>query len=235
MLLDYLYTNDWKAVIIQFLLTVPVIILILSVHEYAHGLVAKKLGDHTAENFGRLTINPIKHIDPIGFIMFLLIGVGYAKPVPINSRNFKKPRRDMALVGAAGPISNVILAFIFMIIFKVFTLFLPMIVESAPEWAWTASGYFMYILKIGVLYNLVFAIFNLIPAPPLDGSRILYAFLPSKILFKVQMYERYFFYGILLIMLIFSILGISIIGNITDFFANLLFRLFRMPAIAYMI
>ena len=110
MLLDFLYTNDWRAVIMQFLLSVPVIILILSVHEYAHGLVAKKLGDPTAYNLGRLTINPIKHIDPIGFLMFLLIGVGYAKPVPINSRNFKKPRRDMALVGAAGPISNVILA-----------------------------------------------------------------------------------------------------------------------------
>ena len=235
MLLDFLYTNDWKTVIIQFLLTVPVIILILSIHEYAHGLVAKKLGDPTADNLGRLTINPIKHIDPIGFLMFLIIGVGYAKPVPINSRNFKKPRRDMALVGAAGPISNVILSLIFMIIFKVFTLFLPMIAQSGPDWAITASYYFMYILKIGVLYNLVFAIFNLIPAPPLDGSRILYVFLPSKILFKVQQYERYFFWGVLIIMLIFSFLGINLIGNLANLLATLLFNLFKMPTIAYLI
>ena len=235
MLLDFLYTQDWRYVIMQFLLSVPVIMLILSVHEYAHGLIAKKLGDPTAYNLGRLTINPIKHIDPIGFVMFLLIGVGYAKPVPISSRNFKKPRRDMALVGAAGPIANIILALIFLTIFKLFTLFLPMIDASGIAWAATASYFFMYILKIGVFYNIAFALFNLIPAPPLDGSRILYAFLPSKILFKVQQYERYFFYGVLIIMLLFSILGISIISAVTSFFVNLLFLLFRMPLIAYMI
>ena len=226
MLLDFLYTNDWRAVIMQFLLSVPVIILILSVHEYAHGLVAKKLGDPTAYNLGRLTINPIKHIDPIGFVMFLLIGVGYAKPVPINSRNFKKPRRDMALVGAAGPISNVILALIFMIFLKIFSLCLPLIIENGAAWSLTASGYFVEILYLGVYYNIAFALFNLIPAPPLDGSRILYAFLPSKILFKVQQYERYFFWGVLIIMLIFSMLGISVIAKITTAIISLLFKLF---------
>lgn len=228
MLLDFLYTNDWRAVIMQFLLSVPVIILILSVHEYAHGLVAKKLGDPTAYNLGRLTINPIKHIDPIGFVMFLLIGVGYAKPVPINSRNFKKPRRDMALVGAAGPISNVILALIFMVILKIFSLCLPLIVENGAAWTLTASGYFVQILYLAVYYNIAFALFNLIPAPPLDGSRILYAFLPSKILFKVQQYERYFFWGVLIIMLIFSMLGISIIAKITTAIISLLFKLFAI-------
>ena len=226
MLLDFLYTNDWRYVIMQFLLSVPIIILILSVHEYAHGLVAKKLGDPTAYNLGRLTLNPIKHIDPIGFIMFLLIGVGYAKPVPINSRNFKKPRRDMALVGAAGPISNMILAIIFLIIMRLFLFAVPFIEAGNTAWALTASMYFMEILYLGIYYNIAFAIFNLIPAPPLDGSRILYAFLPSKILFKVQQYERYFFFGVLIIMLIFSMLGISIIAKITTFIMSLLFKLF---------
>ena len=226
MLLDFLYTNDWRYVIMQFLLSVPIIILILSVHEYAHGFVAKKLGDPTAYNLGRLTLNPIKHIDPIGFIMFLLIGVGYAKPVPINSRNFKKPRRDMALVGAAGPISNMILAIIFLIIMRLFLFAVPFIEAGNTAWALTASMYFMEILYLGIYYNIAFAIFNLIPAPPLDGSRILYAFLPSKILFKVQQYERYFFFGVLIIMLIFSMLGISIIAKITTFIMSLLFKLF---------
>ena len=226
MLLDFLYTNDWRYVIMQFLLSVPIIILILSVHEYAHGFVAKKLGDPTAYNLGRLTLNPIKHIDPIGFIMFLLIGVGYAKPVPINSRNFKKPRRDMALVGAAGPISNMILAIIFLIIMRLFLFAVPFIEAGNTAWALTASMYFMEILYLGIYYNIAFAIFNLIPAPPLDGSRILYAFLPSKILFKVQQYERYFFFGVLIIMLIFSMFGISIIAKITTFIMSLLFKLF---------
>lgn len=226
MLLDFLYTNDWRYVIMQFLLSVPIIILILSVHEYAHGLVAKKLGDPTAYNFGRLTLNPLKHIDPIGFVMFLLIGVGYAKPVPINSRNFKKPRRDMALVGAAGPISNMILAIIFLIIMRIFLFVTPFIEASNTAWTLTASMYFMEILYLGIYYNIAFAIFNLIPAPPLDGSRILYAFLPSKILFKVQQYEKYFFFGVLIIMLIFSMLGISIISKITTLIMSLLFKLF---------
>lgn len=210
----------------QILLSLPIIMLTLSVHEYAHGLVAKKLGDPTADNLGRLTINPLKHIDPIGFAMFLLIGVGYAKPVPISSRNFKKPRRDMALVGAAGPISNIILALIFTTLLKIFSLFLPMIDTSGIGWLITASTYFILLLYLGIYYNIAFAIFNLIPAPPLDGSRILYTFLPSKWLFKIQLYEKYFFLGVLIIMLIFSIIGISLIGEATKFIIDLLFKLF---------
>lgn len=225
MLLNFL-NNDWRSVVMQILLSLPIIMLTLSVHEYAHGLVAKKLGDPTADNLGRLTINPLKHIDPIGFAMFLLIGVGYAKPVPISSRNFKKPRRDMALVGAAGPISNIILALIFTTLLKIFSLFLPMIDTSGIGWLITASTYFILLLYLGIYYNIAFAIFNLIPAPPLDGSRILYTFLPSKWLFKIQLYEKYFFLGVLIIMLIFSIIGISLIGEATKFIIDLLFKLF---------
>ena len=227
MFLSALSSYDWRDFIMQMLLSLPIIMLTLSVHEYAHGLIAKKLGDPTADNLGRLTINPLKHIDPIGFVMFLLIGVGYAKPVPISSRNFKKPRRDMALVGAAGPISNVILALIFTTILKIFYLLLPTIIFNGPDWAFTASYYFSFMLQLGIYYNIAFAIFNLIPAPPLDGSRILYAFLPSKWLFKIQLYERYFFLGVLVIMLIFSIIGINLIGDAANFIIkNLLYKLF---------
>ena len=149
MLFDLISTGSIQEAIISFLLSVPIIILILSVHEYAHGFVASKLGDTTAESLGRLTLNPLKHIDPIGFLMFLLVGVGYAKPVPINSRYFKKPRRDMALVGAAGPIANFALALLFMIFIKLFAVFTPMIPASAPEWLPTALGYLYTILYLG--------------------------------------------------------------------------------------
>ena len=226
MLFDLISTGNIQDAIISFLLSVPIIILILSVHEYAHGFVASKLGDPTAENLGRLTLNPLKHIDPIGFLMFLLVGVGYAKPVPINSRYFKKPRRDMALVGAAGPIANFALALLFMIFIKLFYVFTPMIPASAPEWLPTALGYLYTILYLGVFYNLAFMIFNLLPVPPLDGSRILYAFLPSKALLWVQRYEQYFFWGVIGLFILSSFLNISIIGWAVRLLMRLLFKLF---------
>ena len=226
MLLDLLLTGDIKGAIISFLLSVPIIILILSVHEYAHGVAAKKLGDPTAESLGRLTLNPIKHIDPIGFIMFLLLGIGYAKPVPINSRYFKKPKRDMAIVGAAGPLANLAMALIFTFLIKLTILLVPFIPSTAPAWTDTALYFLLEILKIGVFYNLAFMIFNLIPVPPLDGSRILYAVLPMKALIWFQRYEQYFFWGVLGVFLVCSFLNISIISTVVYFLMNLLFKLF---------
>ena len=227
MLFDLISTGSIQEAIISFLLSVPIIILILSVHEYAHGVVASKLGDPTAENLGRLTLNPLKHIDPIGFLMFLIVGVGYAKPVPINSRYFKKPRRDMALVGAAGPLANLALALLFMTFIKLFAVFTPMIpAATAPAWLPTALSYLYTILYLGVFYNLAFMIFNLIPVPPLDGSRILYAFLPSKALLWVQRYEQYFFWGIIGLFILSSFLNISIIGWAVNLLMRLLFKLF---------
>ena len=226
MIFDLLMTGDIKGAIISFLLSVPIIILILSVHEYAHGLVAKKLGDPTAESLGRLTLNPLKHIDPIGFIMFIVLGIGYAKPVPINSRYFKKPKRDMALVGVAGPASNLIMAIIFAALIKLFFLLAQFIPLNAPTWTVTAFAYLYQILYLGVFYNIAFAIFNLIPVPPLDGSRLLYAFLPSKALLWFQRYEQYFMWGLLGVFLVFNLLNINIIGKVTLFFVNLLFKLF---------
>ena len=224
MLLDLLFSGDIRGAIISFLLSVPIIILVMSVHEYAHGVVAKKLGDPTAESLGRLTLNPFKHIDIIGFLMFLIIGIGYAKPVPINSRYFKKPKRDMALVGAAGPISNVLMALLFGFFMKLFYLLLPFLPMN--ETSIVAYGYLVQILYYGIAYNVIFAIFNLIPIPPLDGSRILYAFLPSKALLWFQRYEQYFFWGLLGVFLIFNILNINIIGGVASFFVNLIYKLF---------
>ena len=225
MLFDLLITGDIKGAIITFLLSVPIIILILSVHEYAHGVVAKKLGDPTAESLGRLTLNPFKHIDPIGFIMFIVIGIGYARPVPINSRYFKKPKRDMALVGAAGPIANLLMALIFTFLIKLMFLLVPFAPDTI-DWLPTAFGYLYNILYLGVFYNLAFMLFNLLPVPPLDGSRILYAFLPTKALLWMQRYEQYFFWGILGVFLVCSFFNISIIGWAVNLITNLLFKLF---------
>ena len=224
MLLDLLFSGDIRGAIISFLLSVPIIILVMSVHEYAHGVVAKKLGDPTAESLGRLTLNPFKHIDIIGFLMFLIIGIGYAKPVPINSRYFKKPKRDMALVGAAGPISNVLMALLFGFFMKLFYLLIPFLPMN--ETSVVAYGYLVQILYYGIAYNVIFAIFNLIPIPPLDGSRILYAFLPSKALLWFQRYEQYFFWGLLGVFLIFNIFNIDIIGGVANFFINIIFKIF---------
>ena len=226
MILNYLSTGDIKSAIVSFLLSVPIIILILSVHEYAHGLVARKLGDPTAESLGRLTLNPMSHIDPLGFLMFLLFGIGYAKPVPINSRYFKKPKRDMALVGAAGPLANFAMALLFTLLLKLLYVVYPFLPIDSIEWLYTALYYLQLLLIIAISYNLAFMVFNLIPVPPLDGSRILYAFLPPKILFKVQRYERYFFYGILAFFLVCSFLDVNLIGWAADLIMDLLFKLF---------
>ena len=107
-----------REYIISMLLSLPIILLVISVHETAHGYVASKLGDPTAKSLGRLTLNPLKHIDPIGFICMILCGFGWAKPVPINTRYFKKPRRDMALTGAAGPVSNLLMAVVFTLLYR---------------------------------------------------------------------------------------------------------------------
>ena len=224
MLLGLLLSGDVQGAIISFAISIPLIILILSTHEYAHGFVANKLGDPTAENFGRLTLNPLKHIDPIGFLMFLFVGIGYAKPVPINSRYFKKPKRDMALVAAAGPLANLLMALIFTLLIKILLLVVPFF--SVGGWQMEASSYAYMIFYYGIYYSLAFMIFNLLPVPPLDGSRILYAFLPTKALLWVQRYEQYFFWGLFGLFLVCSMFDISIIGLVVDLLINLLFKLF---------
>ena len=163
--------------------------------------------------------------------MFLLLGIGYAKPVPINSRYFKKPRRDMALVGAAGPLSNLLMALLFAFFTKLFYLLVPFLPETIPSWSITALSYLHTIFRLGIFYNLSFMVFNLIPVPPLDGSRIIYAFLPTKALLWVQRYEQYFFWGILGFFFLSSFLDIDILGRIVNFITYLLCILFSIPFI----
>jgi len=190
-----------KWAIASMLLALPIIILALSVHETAHGFVAYKLGDPTARNMGRLSLNPAKHLDPIGFICMIAFGFGWAKPVPISTRNFKKPKRDMALSAIAGPISNLLLALIFAALLKVFWLILPNIpLTSVNELTINMLSFLRILLELGVHLNVTLAVFNLLPIPPLDGSKILYMFLPQRVLIKFIQYERYISLALLLLL-----------------------------------
>lgn len=175
-----------RDILIQLLLTLPIILMSLTLHECAHGWVAMKCGDRTASNLGRLSINPIKHLDPIGFLCMLLFGFGWAKPVPINSRNFRKPRRDIALTAAAGPCMNLAVSFVMVLVQAIFVRIVG--IEKIAEVTWM---YVLYLfLYLFVEMNAFLAIFNLIPIPPFDGSRIIHVFMPAKWYFKLQKSER---------------------------------------------
>jgi Zn-dependent protease len=204
-MLRYLLTGggDPKEYILHLLLCIPIIFLSLSLHETAHGYVASKLGDPTAKNLGRLTLNPVKHLDPIGFICMLLMGFGWAKPVPINTRYFKKPRRDMAISAIAGPISNILLAVIFAIALRLFYFVLPYIIPNAPtEMLLNVLSYTSIFLYYGITLNISLAVFNLLPVPPLDGSRFFYVFLPPKYYFGVMKYENYISIAVMVLLFV---------------------------------
>ena len=174
----------------QTALLVAASLLCITFHETCHGLTAYRLGDPTAKRAGRLTLNPLKHLDPIGTICMIFFHFGWAKPVPINSRYFKKPRRDMALTAAAGPIMNFILALFGVLVCRILTKIFV---------AFPAQSDFVYYIQYAALtlfsyfhmLNLSLGVFNLIPIPPLDGSRIFYIFLPQKWYFGVMKYEKY--------------------------------------------
>lgn len=166
---------------------VPSILIASTVHEYAHGWAAYKLGDPTAKAAGRLTLNPLKHIDPIGAICMVLFRFGWSKPVPINEYNFERREVDTAITALAGPLSNITLAIITGLINFIFK----------PD----LSSIFGYILFIFASVNVSLAIFNLIPIPPLDGHKIVRAFLPKKIRYYWEMLEKYSIIIILLFIL----------------------------------
>jgi Zn-dependent protease len=174
--------NDPLGFVQRLILQIPALLVAVTVHELSHGLVAERLGDPTARRQGRITLNPLPHIDPLGALAFVLAGFGWAKPVPVNAHNLRHPLRDMALVAAAGPISNFIVALAGLIAFR-----LVGRIDAAPFLAEPAAGVFLYIY----LFNLGLGIFNLIPLPPLDGGHFLPYFLPSGSWALIRQLEQY--------------------------------------------
>lgn len=180
------------GVLLDLLLTVAAALLCIMLHECAHGLVAYWLGDPTAKRMGRLTLNPIKHIDPVGLVMMAVAHVGWAKPVPIDMRNFKHPKWDMAISAAAGPVCNVLLALVMMIPFGVLSVCCQL--ENSQ-----VMYYFARFFGQTALISCGLAVFNLLPISPLDGSKVLLSVLPDRAYMQVMRYERY---GMLILILL---------------------------------
>lgn len=201
-----------------------VVFCIAPIHEFAHALVAHKLGDDTARLSGRLTVNPLAHIDPIGALMIMLVGFGYLKPVPVNPRNFKNPKGGMALTALAGPVSNLIMALIFTFFFCGMFKFTNVVSGTI---AYSIAYFFMYAAQV----NISLAVFNFIPVPPLDGSRIISVIIPEKYYFGIMKYERYIVIGVMLLVLV-GALDIPMAAAsraISNLFLKLAAAVFRVP------
>lgn len=193
MILDIIRGGNVFDIIVGLCVSAFVVFCIIPIHEYAHAKVAYKLGDETARLSGRLTLSPLAHINWLGALMILLVGFGYAEPVPVNIHNvrMKNKKLAMALIALAGPVSNLAVAFL-----SIFAMYLVALL--APEGILQSS--FVFFFRYTALININLAVFNLIPVPPLDGSRILFAVLPTKYYFGVMKYERYITIAILLLL-----------------------------------
>ncbi len=205
--------------LLSIIINVPITLIALTFHELAHGWVSTKLGDPTPRIQGRMTLNPMAHLDVLGTILMVLTGFGWAKPVEINPMYYKDRKKGMAIVGLAGPLANLILAVLGTVIWL-----LPYVIADAlgavlPGWVGSTFGTFMYLF---IIRNLCFMVFNLIPIPPLDGSRIIGMFLSNQAYYTLMSYERY---SMLIIMLL-SITGMfgGIIGTGVDVMFRLIFN-----------
>ena len=178
--------------ILRYLLRAVVVLGAIPFHEAAHALVSSWLGDDTAKRAGRLSLNPIRHFDPLGALCMLLGGVGWAKPVGIDPRNYKDPKLGMAISAAAGPLSNLLLAWGSMILYKI-------VLYSAAAQQSRLMAVLSLLLYDMIVMNLSLAVFNLLPIPPFDGSRIALLFLPRRLYFQAMRYERQIMLAVLLL------------------------------------
>lgn len=180
---------DWQGMGTM-ILRIAAILLCLVVHEVCHGLAAYKLGDPTAKMNHRLSLNPLHHLDVFGLLMMVTVGFGWAKPVPVDPRYFKKPKKGMAVTALAGPVSNLLLALLLLLGTR-------LIYDFAP-YTGVWNGIFRFLFDTAIL-SIGLGVFNLVPIPPLDGSKVLAAFLPDRAYFQLMRYERY---GMLLLLLL---------------------------------
>ena len=201
------------------LLMAPPILLALTFHEYAHAYVAHRFGDDTAQKSGRLTLNPLRHLDPLGTIMIFLVQFGWAKPVPVNPYNLRNPKKDMLWISAAGPLSNMLLALISGLLFRLFSDSAMMAERNS------LTGFLVIVVFLSLKINLALAIFNILPIAPLDGSKILYGLLPPGFGKMIFAFERYGPYILLGLIILGRVTGVSILGGLiwpfVDFFSNL--------------
>ena len=219
MLLDLLNGNtDGLRLIITFFSRLFVIFCTMPIHEYAHALIATKLGDQTPRLAGRLTLNPIAHISPMGAIMMLLCGFGYAKPVGVNPRNFKDTKKGMAITALAGPVANLLMGFVFI----TGSVYMSILVKNTL----IIYAIYNFLMFAGVL-NVNLAVFNLLPIPPLDGSRILQLLIPAKYYYKFLEYERY----VTIVVFILILTGVlsKPLSIISGFFIDLFTKIAMLP------
>lgn len=225
---NVLHNLDW-SVLLDILLSVIPALICITLHELSHGFAAYKLGDNTAKRMGRLTLNPIKHIDIVGLIMMIAFKFGWAKPVPVDMRNFKHPKRDMAITALAGPLANVVICCVFLFIYGL--CYIPLTVAGTE-----LAQSLLDMIYITAYLSIALAIFNIIPIPPLDGSKILFSLMSDESYMKLMRYERY---GMILLLVLVAtdILG-NPLYNVTQFIFQKLFVIadwgFSLVQAAYM-